>query len=109
MEQTRFPLLEEHRAIHQELLTKASGFLADHDDGSIIFRSSCWTLCASGLKTHVKVEDKEIHGLDERARSPIAAGALKALIGSGAGRVSPGVRMGGQEKVSGPRRLSTIM
>jgi hemerythrin-like metal-binding protein len=59
MEQTKFPLLEEHRAIHQELLTKASEYLAGHDDGNIISYVQLLDFVREWFKDHVKVEDKK--------------------------------------------------
>jgi len=59
MEQTKFPGLEEHRAIHKEMLAKASEFLAAHDDGNISSYIQLLDFVRSWFKDHVKLEDKK--------------------------------------------------
>jgi hemerythrin-like metal-binding protein len=59
MEQTGFPGLEEHRAIHHEMLTKASEFLADHDDGDIASYVKLLDFVREWFRDHVKIEDKK--------------------------------------------------
>jgi hemerythrin-like metal-binding protein len=59
MEQTSYPGLAEHRAIHQEMLTKATEFLACHDERDIASYLQFLRFMREWLRDHLKHVDKK--------------------------------------------------
>jgi hemerythrin-like metal-binding protein len=59
MEQTRYPGLAEHRAIHQALLAKAAEFLVRHDEGDMTAYVELLYFVRDWFLDHLEREDKK--------------------------------------------------
>ena len=62
MEQTSYPGLAEHRAIHQALLTKAAEFLARHDESDAASYVKLLDFLRDWFKDHIEHADKKYTG-----------------------------------------------